>query len=51
MKPIVALDGDGVLLDNSAYRAAWARAFGTLPRLRDPNAYWPIDRWEVRRPV
>ena len=50
MKPIIALDADGVLLDyHAAYRAAWARAFGILPRLRDPNAYWPIDRWEVRQ--
>lgn len=50
MKPIIALDADGVLLDyHSAYREAWARAFGTLPQLRDPNAYWPIDRWDVRR--
>lgn len=41
----IALDADGVLLDNhSAYRNAWQRAFGVLPDVRDPNAYWPIDR-------
>ncbi|HYD62837.1 MAG TPA: HAD family hydrolase [Noviherbaspirillum sp.] len=50
MKPIIALDADGVLLDyHHAYARAWAKAFGTLPSLRDPLAYWPIDRWDVRR--
>ncbi len=50
MKPIIALDADGVLLDyHHAYRNAWARAFGALPAVRDPDAYWPLDRWEVRR--
>ncbi|HVL09522.1 MAG TPA: HAD family hydrolase [Burkholderiaceae bacterium] len=50
MKPIIALDADGVLLDyHHAYAQAWAKAFGTLPAMRDPLAYWPIDRWEVRR--
>jgi phosphoglycolate phosphatase-like HAD superfamily hydrolase len=48
-KPIIALDADGVLLDyHAAYRQAWAQAFGALPELRDPMAYWPIDRWHVR---
>lgn len=47
---IIALDADGVLLDyNTAYRAAWERAFGDLPVLRDANAYWAIDRWAVSR--
>ena len=47
---IIALDADGVLLDyNAAYRLAWYRAFGELPELIDPNAYWAIDRWNVRR--
>ncbi|AWV06250.1 HAD family hydrolase [Marilutibacter maris] len=46
----IALDADGVLLDYStAYAHAWAKAFGTLPELRDPQAYWPIDRWAVVR--
>ncbi|AWV07273.1 HAD family hydrolase [Marilutibacter maris] len=46
----IALDADGVLLDYStAYAHAWAKAFGTLPALRDPDAYWPIDRWAVER--
>jgi len=45
----IALDADGVLLDyNAAYRLAWQKAFGELPELRDENAYWAIDRWNVR---
>lgn len=44
----IALDADGVLLDySSAYADAWAKAFGERPALRDPEAYWPIDRWAV----
>ncbi|HWP19240.1 MAG TPA: HAD family hydrolase [Burkholderiaceae bacterium] len=51
-RPILALDCDGVLLDYSlAYARAWERAFGEFPRERDPDAYWPMDRWEVRRVV
>lgn len=47
---IIALDADGVLLDyGTAYAGAWAKAFGAMPALRDPNAYWPIDRWAVER--
>lgn len=47
---IIALDADGVLLDYGlAYAGAWRKAFGVYPRERDPNAYWPIDRWEVER--
>lgn len=50
MKPVIALDADGVLLDyNAAYREAWERAFGVRPRLVNPNAYWAIDRWGVER--
>lgn len=50
MKQLIALDADGVLLDyNLAYAAAWERAFGRRPALRDPNAYWPLDRWHVER--
>lgn len=46
----IAIDGDGVLLDyNAAYSHAWQRAFGELPTLKNPNAYWPIDRWAVQR--
>lgn len=49
-KPIIALDADGVLLDyHAAYRRAWDKAFGALPELRDPKAYWPMDRWDVHR--
>lgn len=50
MKQIIALDADGVLLDyHRAYADAWAKAFGSMPAVRDPLAYWPLDRWEVRR--
>lgn len=46
----IALDADGVLLGySSAYADAWAKAFGERPALRDPEAYWPIDRWAVER--
>lgn len=49
-KGIIALDADGVLLDYGlAYAGAWQKAFGQYPRERDPLAYWPIDRWEVKR--
>jgi phosphoglycolate phosphatase-like HAD superfamily hydrolase len=47
-RPLIALDADGVLLDfHAGYASAWKRAFGLAPRERDPQAYWPIDRWEV----
>jgi len=47
---LIALDADGVLLDyNLAYARAWERAFGIYPALRDPQSYWPIDRWAVER--
>lgn len=50
VKPIIALDADGVLLDyHAAYRSAWKKAFNHCPALKDPNAYWPIDRWDVRK--
>ena len=49
-KRIIALDADGVLLDyHAAYRDAWHKAFGVLPALKDPQAYWPWDRWNVQR--
>ena len=50
MRPLIALDADGVLLDfNRAYGVAWQRAFGAHPGERDPLAYWPMDRWDVAR--
>lgn len=50
LKPIIALDADGVLLNyHVAYRNAWYKAFNQFPALKDSNAYWPIDRWEVRK--
>lgn len=50
MRSVIAVDADGVLLDYaSAYAHAWRKAFGQRPALRDPQAYWPIDRWAVER--
>src|SRR5258706_12138405 len=49
-RPLIALDADGVLVDfHIGYANAWQRAFGELPRERDPLAYWPFDRWDVDR--
>jgi len=49
-RPLIALDADGVLLDfHLGYADAWRRAFGAAPPERDPQAYWPIDRWHVER--
>ena len=49
-RPTIALDADGVLLDfHLGYAGAWARAFGVFPPERDPQAYWPMDRWHVER--
>jgi len=49
-RPLIALDADGVLLDfHLGYAGAWERAFGTRPAERDPQAYWPMDRWAVER--
>lgn len=49
-RPVIALDADGVLLDfHLAYAEAWERAFGQYPAERDPQAYWPMDRWQVER--
>jgi len=49
-KNVIALDGDGVLLDyNLAYSKAWQRAFGDKPILQNDQAYWPMDRWGVPR--
>ena len=50
LRPLIALDCDGVLLDfHLGYASAWERAFGVAPLERDPLAYWPMDRWEVDR--
>lgn len=49
-RPVIALDGDGVLLDyHRSYQAVWEKAFGVMPLVRDPHAYWPLDRFDVRR--
>ena len=50
IRPLIALDADGVLLDfHLGYASAWQRAFGRAPAERDPLAYWPMDRWRVER--
>ena len=50
MKKIIALDADGVLLDyGTAYGLAWGRFSGSDPIERDPQAYWPMQRWAVPR--
>ena len=50
IKPLIALDADGVLLDyHLAYASVWERVFGERPRERDPLAYWPTDRWAVEQ--
>ncbi len=49
-RPIIVLDADGVLLNyQEAYRRLWLKAFGVLPELADPQAYFPYDRWKVPR--
>ena len=48
IKPIIALDADGVLLDYGlAYASVWERAFGHRPVERDKDAYFPYHRWAV----
>ena len=50
LRPLLALDGDGVLLDYlEGYAEAWREAFGTRPAVRDPLGYGPLERWEVPR--
>ncbi|MBI1773669.1 MAG: HAD family hydrolase [Burkholderiales bacterium] len=50
VKGTIALDADGVLLDyHASYALAWQKAFGALPSIKDPLAYWPIDRWDVQK--
>jgi len=47
-RPILALDADGVLVDlHMGFACAWERAFGAFPEERDPQAYWPQQRWDV----
>ncbi len=39
MKPIIAIDIDGVTLDyKAAYARKWQRAFGRMPRIKNPKA-------------
>lgn len=49
---LIALDCDGVLLDyNLAYASAWERAFGHKPTLKNPDAYWASEMWDVKELV
>jgi phosphoglycolate phosphatase-like HAD superfamily hydrolase len=48
MRPLIALDADGVLLDlHHGYAVAWERAFGARLVEVDPLGYWPMDRFGV----
>ena len=48
MKPIIAIDADGVLVNYVlGYSTAWQRAFGERPPLKHPQGYGPLDRWDV----
>jgi phosphoglycolate phosphatase-like HAD superfamily hydrolase len=48
MRPLIALDADGVLLDlHHGYAVAWQRAFGASLVEVDPLGYWPMDRYGV----
>lgn len=50
IKPILAIDGDGVLLDfNLAYARVWTKFSGQRPTERDREAYWHFERWDVPR--
>jgi hypothetical protein len=47
---LIVLDGDGVLVDyHHAYAQAWGKAFGEVPAIKDPDAYWALDRYDVRK--
>lgn len=49
-RPLLALDGDGVLLDYlEGYAQAWQEAFGSRPAVKDPRGYGPLERWDVPR--
>lgn len=49
-KRIIALDGDGVLLDyHQAYAQAWGRFTGVAPTEIDPLGYWHFDRWNIQK--
>jgi hypothetical protein len=49
-RKIIALDGDGVLLNyHAAYQIAWKRAFGVLPEVKDPLGYSVLDRFAIPR--
>lgn len=46
---LIAVDADGVLVNyHEAYRQAWLRAFDEMPSEVDPDAYWAIDRYDIR---
>lgn len=50
IKPIIALDCDGVLLDyNLAFARRWGQFTGTYPEEIDPLAYWHTERWNITR--
>ena len=47
---LIAIDADGVMVDyHHAYAQAWGRAFGEVPAVVDPDAYWAYDRYAIPR--
>ena len=47
-RPLLAIDADGVLVDlHAGYARAWRQGFGVTLAERDPQAYWPMDRWHI----
>lgn len=48
-KNLIALDGDGVMLDYiTAYANLWERAFGEKLQMKDPQGHWVENRYHVR---
>lgn len=46
--PLIAIDGDGVLVDyHTGYARAWKNAFGSYPKVRNPKAWKAHEYWDV----
>lgn len=47
-RKLIALDGDGVLLDyHEGYALAWQDAFGERPSVGNPEGYHPMHYWDT----